>query len=308
MKIKKNWKAKFLIIFTTLNNLLIKSEYKKYENYKVCLCTLGKKENNYAIEFVKHYKRYGVDKIFIYDNNDLNGENFEEVLYDYIKKNFVEIIDYRGKYKIQLDVLNHCYKKNYKNYNWLILFDMDEFLFLNKINNIKKFLKNSCFNNCSVIFLNEVVHTDNNQLYYKKENLAKRFKEVERHSPAPKVKPILKGNIKNIIITNNHVINLGMEGCNGFGEKAKIKGIHTSNPDRKNYYFDHYYFKSSEEYLSKLARGSCYWGNLRKINFEWLQIYFRHNEITSEKLNYFEKKTSINLTIFRNQLKQKYLI
>ena len=96
-----------------------------------------------------------------------------------------------------------------------------------------------------------------------------------------------------------------MEGCNAFGEKARIKGIHTNDPDRKYYYFDHYYFKSSEEYLNKLSRGSCYWGNLRAINFMWLNKYFRHNKITLEKLNYFEKKTSVNLTIFRNQLKQK---
>jgi len=45
---------------------------------KVCLCTSGKKENLYAKEFVEHYKKYGVDKIFIYDNNDLNSEYFEE--------------------------------------------------------------------------------------------------------------------------------------------------------------------------------------------------------------------------------------
>ena len=294
-----------IIIVSILIYILLKYKYKKNENFKVCLCTLGKKENNYAVEFVEHYKRYGIDKIFIYDNNDINGEKFQDILYNYIKQDLVQIIDYRGKYKIQLDVLNHCYKNNYKIYNWLILFDMDEFIFLNKINNVKIFLKNDIFKKCRVIFLNEVVHTDNNQIYYKKGKLIERFKEIEHNLPLAMVKPIIKGNIENLIITNNHVINLHMEGCNAFGEKARIKGIHTNDPDRKYYYFDHYYFKSSEEYLNKLSRGSCYWGNLRAINFMWLNKYFRHNKITLEKLNYFEKKTSVNLTIFRNQLKQK---
>jgi hypothetical protein len=43
------------------------------------------KKNKYIREFVEHYKNYGVDKIFLYDNNELNGERFEEVINDYIE-------------------------------------------------------------------------------------------------------------------------------------------------------------------------------------------------------------------------------
>ena len=51
-------------------------------NLKVCLCTLGKMENIYAREFVQHYKKYDIDKIFIYDNNEISGETFDSVLAD----------------------------------------------------------------------------------------------------------------------------------------------------------------------------------------------------------------------------------
>lgn len=64
---------------------------------RVCLCTLGKQENRYIREFVEHYKNYGVDKIYLYDNNDINGEKFEEIINDYIQKGFVEVINFRGK-------------------------------------------------------------------------------------------------------------------------------------------------------------------------------------------------------------------
>lgn len=47
----------------------------KYLKLKVCICTIGKKENKYALEFVEYYKKFGVDKIFIYDNNDVDGKN-----------------------------------------------------------------------------------------------------------------------------------------------------------------------------------------------------------------------------------------
>ena len=53
-------------------------------NLKVCLCTLGKMENIYAREFVQHYKKYDIDKIFIYDNNEISDETFDSVLLDYI--------------------------------------------------------------------------------------------------------------------------------------------------------------------------------------------------------------------------------
>ena len=34
-------------------------------------------ENKYIKEFVKHYEKLKITKIIIYDNNDINGENFE---------------------------------------------------------------------------------------------------------------------------------------------------------------------------------------------------------------------------------------
>ena len=51
---------------------------------RVCLCTVAKEENKYIREFVEHYKKYDIDKIYIFDNNDKNGEKFEEVINDYI--------------------------------------------------------------------------------------------------------------------------------------------------------------------------------------------------------------------------------
>ena len=54
------------------------------ESFKICLCTVGKRENKYIREFVEYYKSYGVDKIYLYDNNEIGEEKFEEVIGDYI--------------------------------------------------------------------------------------------------------------------------------------------------------------------------------------------------------------------------------
>ena len=58
---------KFILIvnFIIIIKENIKSETNKLKNTKICLCTNGKKENLYVREFVEHYIKYGVDKIFV---------------------------------------------------------------------------------------------------------------------------------------------------------------------------------------------------------------------------------------------------
>jgi hypothetical protein len=109
---------------------------KSNKNIKVCLCSIGKKENLYAKEFVNHYKKIGYSHIYIYDNNDENDEKFEDVLQDEINSNFITIVNIRGKIKGQCYVYIDCYEKYHKEYDWLSFFDMDEFLEV-KGNNIQ---------------------------------------------------------------------------------------------------------------------------------------------------------------------------
>ena len=53
----------------------------------ICICMIGKKENLYARQFVEYYEKIKIDKIIIFDNNDLDGEIFYDVLKDYVNKN-----------------------------------------------------------------------------------------------------------------------------------------------------------------------------------------------------------------------------
>ena len=115
---------------------------------KICLCTVGKKENKYIKEYVEHYKAFGVDKIFLYDNNDVNGEKFEDILSEYIKNNFIEIFNFRGKIAPQLKIYGECYNKHKNDYDWFIFFDTDEFIHLNNYLNIKDFLNEKKFKKC----------------------------------------------------------------------------------------------------------------------------------------------------------------
>ena len=61
-------------------NNKMKKKYSTKENNsgegnKVCICTLGKNENRYIKEFINHYVKLGVDKIFLHDNNEIGRKN-----------------------------------------------------------------------------------------------------------------------------------------------------------------------------------------------------------------------------------------
>ena len=87
--------------FKTNRNLIIKKNINNNRSKtKVCLCCAAKRENLYISEFVNHYKNLGYNNIIIYDNNDIDGERFEEVIPDEINSGFVKIVNfrsYRGK-------------------------------------------------------------------------------------------------------------------------------------------------------------------------------------------------------------------
>lgn len=276
----------------------------------------AKNENVYAEEFVRHYLKYGVDMIFIYDNNDINDERFEDVLEKYIHKGFVKIIDYRGILKIQMKAFNHCYQENKHNFDYFIYFDMDEFIYLNNYKDIKEYLSQKHFNKCNIIYLNHVIHTDNQHIFYSNSSLVERFPEVETISRVNHssiyiyvlkdiIKSILKGNLDNIKIMNPHTLVPNISnGCNGYGKIInQSSNIHLLTPDYKNYYFDHYYFKSSEEFLLKLTKGDVIFGSRNRLKLYRFFLYFAFNEISEKKLNYFERETGLDFQIFRNTSK-----
>ena len=240
-----------IIIFLYFISLLLLSIFLtlKNKNIKICLCTSGKEENNYIREFVEHYKNYGVDKIFLYDNNDINGEYFESIITDYIKLNFVKIINYRGQRAKQLKMYQDCYMAHHNNYDWIIFYDIDEYIYLKNYNNIKNFLIQKKFDKCQSIYLNWVIHTDNNLKYYDNRTLSERFPEINKNKNYCNGKTIIRGYMEGIKMQTTHKLDMRIGRCDGFGNLFKSKGIFCVKPDFKYYYINHYQFKSIEEFI-----------------------------------------------------------
>lgn len=115
------------------------------------------------------------------------------------------------------------------------------------------------------------------------------------------IKSVIKGNIKNVEITCQHILYKRTRSCDGLGKRIKINFIITKEPDFEYYYIDHYACKSIEEFINnKLLKTDVmhkYDNNIDKI--KW---YFKYNKVTKEKIDMIEKRTKYNLKVNQNSL------
>lgn len=295
-----------IIIFfknITIIFLLIICLYYYFNDVKfICLCVIGKEENLYAKEFIEYYKKLGYQKIFIYDNNEINGEKFEDILYNEIKSGFVSIINYRGYKGIQFEAYYDCYQNNYKKFKWLSFFDFDEFLEIYPKNNIRQFLNNKIFNNCQTIKLNWLPFSDNDLINYENKLVQERFTSPLKISKI--IKSIVRGNL-NINFwekaTNVHTSYYGFESCYTSGKPLILNKSNISycKYGEGNYaILKHYNTKTIEEYINKILRG-------RANSFDsgpdyikaLLNHFFRVNKKTKPKIDYINKRLNISYKI-----------
>ena len=107
---------------------------------QVVVCCLAKNEEKYINDFVKWYLDIGVDKLYIYDNNDRKKGNALEIAIDsnYLPK--CEIINVRGKKGVcfQHDIYTEFYNTHKDTFDWCFFVDIDEYL--TNVSNIKMLL------------------------------------------------------------------------------------------------------------------------------------------------------------------------
>ena len=301
-----------IIVFIFIYYLLIKKSDKydnisKNNNIKIALCTMGKKENLYAQNYMEYYIKLGVDHMFIYDNNDPFTEKIEDVM----DKKFKEKITFYDTKNLnishQSEAFNNCYKNNFKKFDWFIMVDMDEYLYIIK-DSLKNYLNNKIFDKCDIIKIHWANSQDKNLLYYDKRPLFERFPKPYVKSIF--VKSIIRGNIpdlkywvhspkesptKNVTCTNDgKIINY---------ENLNIEFINEININKA--YLIHFRFKSTEEFINKYKRGYSDWHGkkINKVLQQRIATYFIENGITQKKVEYIERELNINLSIYKSKLR-----
>ena len=244
-------------------------------------------ENKYIKEFIDHYYFIGVNKIIIYDNNEINGEKMDEILYEYIKNNFITIYNFRGIKNGQMRAYNEMYKKYRFEYDYLMFFDVDEFLNLKQYKNIHYFLRDKKYDKCEVIHIQWVVYDDNDLIHYDNRPLNMRFTRpnfnISKYNLL--VKSIFKTD-KNVIFKNSHSpIAKNIFKCDINGNKTEQILPKRNIAIEKNLtvpYIKHFQYKTVEEYFLKLIRGNVYHSS-DPINLYTKKKFFTINKWTQEK-------------------------
>ena len=279
------------IYFT--NNYNFFFNLKEYSSiiFKTILCSIAKKENLYIKEFVEHYFTIGINKIVIYDNNDETGEKMDQILNEYIERGYIDIINYRGKKGAQMLSFNDCYSKNKNLFDWIMFFDIDEYLILNEYKNINNFLRNKKYKECDVIQINWVIFDDNDLISYDNRPLNIRFtRPLYKQIVENRYVKSISRTYVNLKWVDPHSPSGKFNVCNINGKKTINESVMKTNialqSKLKKPYLKHFKYKTVEEYYGeKLYKGSVYYEDTKWEFFIDNNYFFQINKWNKKKEN-----------------------
>ncbi|MBN2485926.1 MAG: glycosyltransferase family 2 protein [Bacteroidales bacterium] len=230
---------------------------------KTAICCIAKCENDYIREWVEYHLSLGITHIYIYDNNEVDGEFIEPVLTEYINKQ-VFILSCRGKKAYQSTAYSEFHCSYGKNYDWIAYIDVDEFITLagnSGFASLNEYLHS--IKGFDIIHINWMCYGDNDIEEHASNSVVGRFtkpldfnKHIQYDFPENNhVKSIIRGrlNLEGIkIVPHSPPGNYKICDENGVAR--------TENSYFKPYSFDkiyirHYTTKTISEWLKKIARG-----------------------------------------------------
>ena len=273
---------------------------------QTAVCAIAKLENNYIREWVEYYLNLGFDKIILYDNNELDGEDLSSPLSDYIKSGKIDIINAKGKKGYQVEAYDDCYQKYKEKVDWILFADIDEFLFIENNIKINDFISQEQFNNFNVICFLWCTYNDNNYITVKDNNynVLSRFNERAYPGVYDRYHKIMvKTNIPNLRINSVHkiwAIAPAVETDSGISNTKEVldsikycdsngKELDLTNIDIKTKQaacLNHFKYKTLQEYLElKIKRGypMPFLDYGMKLN---LTGFFLVNKLTKSKIEF----------------------
>ena len=297
---------------------------------RVAVCAIAKNENLYLREWVEWYKNLGMSKIFLYDDNDPDGERFEEVIDDYIKSGFVEVIDVRGSERtftlfdynnkayrcsLQHKCYIDCYKEKLSDFDWVFFCDIDEFLEFRDEYTLESYLGQEMFDDVDTIMIPWVTYDDNNLVHYDDRPVVERFTHLSKYQWLA-VKSFARTNKYIFDDAMRHMIHCfklyGMKMMFGDGSKVtyndNINNFHQVHPSKMGNMkcvLNHYKTKTIEEYLKR--RVKRFWTSdgfiidpKTEAFDKIIDDFFTYCEKTDEKLKF------INQYIIENKITSRY--
>lgn len=249
-------------------------------NNKVYLsiAAIIKNEAPYLKEWIEYHKLLGVERFYIYDNN--SDDDTIDVLKQYIKNGDVVYKLAKGK-TMQMPAYKdaiYCYGNNTE---WMAFIDLDEFIVPVEKDTISEFLKE--YERFPSLAINWLLF-DYNKHETKPEGLV-----IENYT---RTDYGFKDNIYvKCIVRPREVIDI--KTAHAFVFKHNRRSVDSNynvvkHSTNKNYCIDkirinHYYTKSKEEYLKRIAKGNVFYDRNREFNKERFDFGVEHDTLVIDK-------------------------
>lgn len=254
----------------------------------VALCAIAKCENLYINEWAEYHLNLGFDHIYVYDNNEIDGEKISDVLSD----DRITVLNYRGKHQssceTQVKAYNECYNGYGRKYDWIMFIDIDEFLTLEKFGNIKDFLSQKCFADAKAVRFHWKCYSDSGKLKYEEGSVISRFTELCENGEVNKYyKQIYRTKLPKFRMMNVHYCDF--IGGIYYPDGSSARYIMQTTDQNVNYvcgYIRHYVTKSLEEFVDIKWKRRGNGSSKTRLNKEF---YFKYNKKTEEKSRYFDE-------------------
>jgi hypothetical protein len=256
-------------------------------------------------EWITHYLKEGVDKFLLIDNNSDENDscNYLNILQPYINSGIVELNIEPNKH-VQVESYNKFYREKCKEYDWVIVCDLDEFIYSRKeFPTIKSYL-DLLDDSISLVFIpwkmfgsNGYNTTDKKQPYSVIQSFTKRTNYDKSPNMNVNTKCIIRSKYLNEIYIHNHY----MTNTNYITSDGKTENI------------DKYYCscKINEEILET---SSLHLNHYAIQSFEWFMRIKAtrgdNNSINSENVrneNYFYSYDNECNDIYDNELANKHI-
>ena len=249
----------------------------------IVICAIAKNEEAYLREWIDYHLRLGFEKIYLYDNNDVESPALEDLLGDYISANQLEIVDVRGKRGYQMRAYREFCREHFFDVSWCAFIDVDEFITLQPpYTTIQEFLNDVAAHGFREVFLNWEIYGDNGLLYNSPEPVLERFtKPVEGCYLPLFIKSIAR--IQDVVyFSTPHFGYCAGRICRSDFRLVRHPRNNMEEPIYQNAFIRHYFTKTLEEFLlNKLKRG-CSMGSKTYFT-DRLKDFYQINDRTPEK-------------------------
>lgn len=232
-----------------------------------------KNEKEYIQEWIEYHLLIGVEHFYIFDNE--STDDVLEILQPYIDKGIVNYVYVKGARK-QIPVYVYTMLNYFKDTNWLIILDADEFLVSVGKESITNFLKNTSFFTSQVL-LGWMVFGSSGEKNKEPGLVIERFKWHATDDFIADYKPIVRPE-RYIRMRIPHWVDVVGKTIDENGDRIwdypSTDSVIAKPSSKKKFRINHYYSKSFEEFKLKSARGR----HIKEKAPRNLDDFYRHDQ------------------------------